>query len=88
MVIMNGTIKENSMKNYTGWICLDCNSTHYRRSVRGIACSDCHSDNTVYLKKGKRLSKKEEYDAFLVRMGLRTANPFGGSFDGMQGILK
>ena len=72
--------------NYTGWICTECGSTSIDgHTCDGIRCRECLSNQTVYLSKGKRLSAKEEYNASLVRLGLRTANPFGGSFDEMKG---
>ena len=74
------------MIKYTGWVCLDCKSINYSKYKNGIRCDNCYSNNTIYLRNGERLSKKEEYNACLVRLGLRTANPFGGSFDAMKVI--
>lgn len=64
------------MKNYTGWICTKCKCTSCSNSCEGIRCNECLSNKVIYLRKGKRLSKQEELNASLVRIGLRTANPF------------
>lgn len=64
------------MKNYTGWICTKCKCTSCSKSCEGLRCNKCLSTNVVYLRDGKRLSKQEEIDACLVRVGLKTANPF------------
>lgn len=72
------------MKNYTGWICKKCKGVSMQNSCNGIRCSNCFSTNIIYYKKGKPLSKKEKLEASMVRIGLRTANPFGGSFDAMK----
>jgi len=74
------------VKKYTGWKCLDCNSTSYHKCKDDLCCGTCGSTNLKYFKKGKRLSKKEEMDACMVRMGLKTANPFGYSFDAMANL--